>query len=357
MQYQPPPHQLQTFTPQPVSSTDLETLKADIDNLIKAMQRDFAQNYQDASLGHRLKALLDLQMILRSQTLPPDQIQAVRRQVTDLQQNQRHAGQTPAAVPFAPTPQYVPVHESAMPQQQQSYMPSADPRQNASMPSASGPPSNNLLASLLASVERNRQTPVPSADIYSPKLSVAQPAMVQPPVPPSSSVEENPLIARLRASGILSQSGTPAAPTMPVAPPASVAPAPTPSHAQPLPNLSELLKKVSAPKPAKEVELTSASLKMYVHSGCVVGRRPLTVLSPRPHLISRLYEARPNQCLTCGKRFLAQDSKTKKAHHMDWHFRTNNRIQDTAQKGQSRSWYVYELVSPPTRPFSRPLPY
>ena len=78
------------------------------------------------------------------------------------------------------------------------------------------------------------------------------------------------------------------------------------------------------------------------------------MLRPRPHLISRLYEARPSQCLTCGKRFPADEVKTKKARHMDWHFRTNNRIQDTAQKGQSRSWYVDELVRPHTflRPFA-----
>jgi len=59
-----------------------------------------------------------------------------------------------------------------------------------------------------------------------------------------------------------------------------------------------------------------------------------------------MYEARPNQCSTCGRRFLAtEDGRTKKARHLDWHFRTNQRIADSVKRGQSRSWYVDELVS------------
>ena len=66
---------------------------------------------------------------------------------------------------------------------------------------------------------------------------------------------------------------------------------------------------------------------------------------PRPHLVRALYEARPNQCSTCGRRFLAtEEGKEKKARHLDWHFRTNQRLDDSAKRGQSRSWYVDELV-------------
>lgn len=69
------------------------------------------------------------------------------------------------------------------------------------------------------------------------------------------------------------------------------------------------------------------------------------VSRPRPHLISVLYEARPNQCSTCGRRFLAtEEGREKKARHLDWHFRTNQRLADSAKRGQSRSWYVDELV-------------
>ena len=265
--YQPPqPHPSQSFTPQPVTSEDLSALHQDVDELVKAMQRDWAQNYQDASLGHRLKALLDLQSILRSQTLPPDQIQAVRRQVTGMQ-NERRAAQPTIAPPPVPTPrQYGYGYQGTTPQPQLGFAPPPLPPQSTPV-SAPGVPSGNALADLFASVERSKQTPVSSSDVYSPKLSSVQPALPQPPVPPRGAVEENPLLARLRASGLLGQSATPATPPTSVAPPDSSAQAP-PSAAVPsqtMTNLSELLRKVTTAKPAKEVELTSASLKMYVY--------------------------------------------------------------------------------------------
>ena len=266
-QPQGPP--FQPYQQPPIASADLGTLKRDIDELIRAMQSDFAQNLQDAGLGQRLKALLDLQAILRSQTLPPDQIQAVRRQVTELQ-NQRQASHAAMAPVPVPTPQqYGHYQGSTTPQPHLGYPPSSLPPGGsagpplASVPSVNGLPSTDRLASLLASVERSKNTPVPSADIYSPKLSTVQPAVAQPATLATGPGEENPLLAKLRASGLLSASGTPAA-TLPVAPPGSAPPAPAPAPASSSIDLSALLKKVSQPKPAKEVELTSASLKMYV---------------------------------------------------------------------------------------------
>ena len=61
-------------------------------------------------------------------------------------------------------------------------------------------------------------------------------------------------------------------------------------------------------------------------------------------MISFLYESQPNQCTTCGRRFLAtEDGREKKRRHYDYHFRTNQRINDTAKRAQNRSWYVDEL--------------
>lgn len=60
----------------------------------------------------------------------------------------------------------------------------------------------------------------------------------------------------------------------------------------------------------------------------------------------KLYQDRPNQCLSCGKRFMNDEKgRAQKSGHMDWHFRTNQRLNDTAKRGASRSWYVDELVS------------
>jgi pre-mRNA cleavage complex 2 protein Pcf11 len=63
-------------------------------------------------------------------------------------------------------------------------------------------------------------------------------------------------------------------------------------------------------------------------------------------LIATLYENWPSQCSTCGRRFLATDEgKKKKATHLDWHFKVNQRMADAVKRGQNRSWYVDEIVS------------
>jgi pre-mRNA cleavage complex 2 protein Pcf11 len=65
---------------------------------------------------------------------------------------------------------------------------------------------------------------------------------------------------------------------------------------------------------------------------------------PRLHLISKLYEAVPNQCVTCGRRFESTpEGREKKARHMDWHFKVKD--PDAAKRGIHRSWYISEKVS------------
>lgn len=73
-----------------------------------------------------------------------------------------------------------------------------------------------------------------------------------------------------------------------------------------------------------QIELTTASMK-----------------KPRFHLISCLYEAKPNICATCGRRFEStSEGKEKKARHMDWHFKVKD--PDAAKRGVHRSWYMPE---------------
>lgn len=61
-------------------------------------------------------------------------------------------------------------------------------------------------------------------------------------------------------------------------------------------------------------------------------------------MVFTLYEAQPNQCGTCGRRFAATDAgRDQKARHLDWHFRINQRIADPVNRGQNRSWYVDEM--------------
>jgi pre-mRNA cleavage complex 2 protein Pcf11 len=127
----------------------------------------------------------------------------------------------------------------------------------------------------------------------------------QPDTSPSFPTAENPLLAQLRASGILS-----AAPT----PPQGVTP--------PLPALGAF----ATTDNSLEVSFTSASIKI-----------------PRPHLVSTLLNSRPNQCSTCGKRFTSDEiGREKKARHLDWHFKTKARMLEAEKRGQNRSWYVDE---------------
>lgn len=81
-----------------------------------------------------------------------------------------------------------------------------------------------------------------------------------------------------------------------------------------------------------------------------------SIRRPRHGLISGLYEARSNRCGTCGRRFYAtEEGKEKKARHLDWHFKTNQRMADAAKRAQNRSWYVDERVSISFFPSGSPL--
>jgi pre-mRNA cleavage complex 2 protein Pcf11 len=65
--------------------------------------------------------------------------------------------------------------------------------------------------------------------------------------------------------------------------------------------------------------------------------------APRPDLLKYLFDARPNRCNTCGRRFKSDDAgREKKARHLDWHFKTKTRLVDAERRGVQRSWYVDE---------------
>ncbi|KAI9836246.1 MAG: hypothetical protein M1819_001583 [Sarea resinae] len=305
LSYQRPAGYMQI--PQPMES--LDTLNNDISNLISNARAEFALNPYDQGVQQKLKALLDLQNILQSQQLPPDQIGLIRAQVAQL------------STPVQPTPAPLPVAAPAplvpQPTTQQSSQQWPVNLQSLF--------SSNALAELLASSARSQQpTPLPPK----PPMPVPQPAApinqrYSTPTPAPAG-GENSLLASLRAAGMLPPATgtptiTPALPAnlpfaLPVGTPNFPTP-PVPIAAPTRPPLADI---------QNDVDLTSASLKV-----------------PRPQLINSLYEAQPNQCTTCGRRFVAnQMGKEKKARHLDWHFRTNQRMADAARRGQNRSWYL-----------------
>ena len=161
---------------------------------------DFAQNPWDSSIQTRLKALLDLQTILQSQELPPDQISLIKDQVTQLSQ----------ASQSTPKPQPLPVHVS-----HSTVTSTPAPVQQSSLSALLG---SGALAALMA---RQSVTPQPTPQPQAVPIRSPQPTVQVPYQPPPSTTPALPptqdagsLLERLRAAGILQNaSGAAAAPS------------------------------------------------------------------------------------------------------------------------------------------------
>ena len=232
----------------------LDTLHRDVEGLIQDAKQELLRDLGDASVRGRLNALLQLQQALRQQQLRPDQFQAVRDQVRALQ---IQAAQRP--LPPAPMPVSVQTPTPAVPMPQSVNFPTPSQTPYAPPLPTTVPPSTNLLANLLASVERNKQ-----AQNNNTYQIPAQAPTPQPRVQPSpvANGNENPLIAQLRASGLLSGSGTPSHTSLPPAPQRHTSHVPQPQVAT-TPgslNLFDLLRVASMPK-QNGIEFTPASLK------------------------------------------------------------------------------------------------
>ena len=175
----------------------LDALNHDISNLIAAARTEFAAHPYDHSVQQRLKALLDLQSILQSQTLPPDQLDLIKGQVAQLSRATRPP-RSPVPAPSAPIV----------------------PPLQAPAPLAQPPPSlhslfpPNALAALLASVPTAQQSPpTPTPAPPQPTLPVSQPPSLFNLIPtgtapgvnhaPPQAPGESPLLASLRAAGML----------------------------------------------------------------------------------------------------------------------------------------------------------
>ncbi|KAL9098685.1 MAG: hypothetical protein Q9163_005699 [Psora crenata] len=304
--YQQPYRALATksqYTP-PV---DLASLHRDINELIVLGRAEFAVSPYDASIQTRLGALLALQNLLRQQYHPPEQLQQVQSQVSQL----KSASSPSLSVTVPPQPPYTPAPPLPFPPYQTS-APQTVPSHQIPVPTSTPQPadiqallSSNNLASIIANVQKGSSTPpIHNESISQPSSSI--------PVSSSTAGAASDLLASLRAKGLLGPShGSPIPHGQPTTP-----------GTPPMANAS-----LGRTGPVNDVQLNSASLKI-----------------PRPQLISLLYDAQPNQCTTCGRRFLAtEDGREKKRRHYDWHFRTNQRMNDALKRAQNRSWYVDEL--------------
>ena len=293
-------------------------------------RNDFAANPWDQAVQGQLKALLELQNIVRNQHIPPDQIQQIRDQVSQMYAQRRAAAIAPTPAPApAPPPSIAPPQVA-----QQQPVTQQQPDLQALM-------SSNTLAQILASAAKSQQHP-PAPTVPQAPLQPTQLTSSTPSTNPTSTPAENgsSLLASLRAAGILPPTTTTPLNGVSHPPVFNYSTSSTVTQTPPPPSVN-----FSRPETHDTVPLVSASLKMCAFSSSLPVLLMLTNSRPRPHLLSTLYEGRPNQCSTCGRRFLlTAEGREKKARHLDWHFRTNQRLADSTRRGQSRSWYVDELV-------------
>ncbi|KAH8422974.1 putative mRNA cleavage factor complex component Pcf11 [Aspergillus melleus] len=297
-------------TPTPQSqqhqTVDLSALNQDIETLITAARSDFANNPLETSVQQRLKALLDLQGILQRQELTQDQLRLVRHQVSTL-----------APKPAIPTPQNLPPSIPAV----STPTMATPPTQTLSQPLQQLLNPGTLAELIKSTAARQQPTPPPAAA----SILSQMPQNSSTPQPAVTSAPDNPLIAALRARGLLPPAAGSPAPTAPPSGGAPAFPLIVPGqmrYTPPVTNPSSM----NVSEIQVNVQMNTASIKI-----------------PRTPLIASLYESRSNRCGTCGRRFLAtEEGKEKKARHLDWHFRTNQRMADAAKRAQNRSWYVDE---------------
>ncbi|KAI1171662.1 hypothetical protein F4777DRAFT_564760 [Nemania sp. FL0916] len=288
----------------------VDALNDDVHKLTAVLKALLAQNPHDLVIQTKFKALMDLQTILQTRDLPQEQLVLVKNQITDLAVNMR----APPAQTSTPVSHPTPV----------AVAPTAVAAPKVSLDSLLG---SGALAAIMA---RNTAT----APVLTPQPPVAPvPVPVQAPPPQkiepqkatSTLADPMALMNMLRQAGILPPS-TPATSATPV-------PSTTPSATLPFPlpgpaatnNIQPTLGRIESL--TSDIMLKASSLKQF-----------------RPQLLPLLFEAQGPQCTQCGRRFPTdEEGKKRKTAHMDWHFRVNQRSNETEKRGLHRSWLVGEM--------------
>lgn len=203
-------------------------------------------------MQQRLKALLDLQSILQRQALTQDQLRLVRDQVSALAASPNPLAPVPQAatptIPVLSTPTVpTPPTQAALPAYQQLLKP-------------------GTLAELIkATAGRQQQQPTPPPQSSALVSQMAQASSAAQPAAAASA--ENPLIAALRARGLLSAvpAPVPAPATAPIPDLASAFPFIVPGQVRQTPPVATLqspLNVASAANSSIQVQMSTASIKM-----------------------------------------------------------------------------------------------
>jgi pre-mRNA cleavage complex 2 protein Pcf11 len=293
-----PNQQYQQPVQRPTSSSgaiDMKKLHADIEDLTIDAKIECSTAPMDQGAQKKLASLQSLKELLDSNAMSETDLVAIRDSV--MQQMAKKMA------PHRPTPPIPQPYHAPYPMQQHY------PGQQAQQP----PPvsvtplinSANLAELLRTTANRGQQQNGAVPSIQFPQNNAytsTPPVQTATPAPPAG---ENPLLAQLRASGLLS--------ALPTPPAGSTPQAGTPSA-----------QSTAGYEPT--IQFTTASIRI-----------------PRPGLLQAFLSRNPNQCTTCGRRFASDEvGKDKKARHLDWHFKTKTRMIEAERRGVSRSWYVDE---------------
>jgi len=202
-----PPSQAPAVVPGAPPGISIASLNDDIERLISVSKTAWGQNIHDTSIQAKLKALLDLQELLRSQNLQLDKLMLVKTQIDALSVNLGHKTQHDTPTPPIGAASYRPPSTSSPPVAAPVAPPASAPPAGVSIDGLLG---RGALAALLS---RGPTTPQGSAS-HPPAPSIA---LLRSPPPqqgkgiskPAGAASSDPmaLLGALRKSGILPSVG------------------------------------------------------------------------------------------------------------------------------------------------------
>nr|POE53457.1 uncharacterized protein c4g9.04c [Quercus suber] len=322
----------------------LESTRHNTAALISRIQSLFAANPLDQGIRTQLQALLQLQHILQTQNLGQTELQQIAAQVSQLSAAAPVPNPTPQQtapsqwspptnqtyVPQLPTPLVQPLPTPSFQQQlhQQHQIPTFAP---------------GALNGLQALLANNGRPTTPQIRSAAPALQSASHAQLNA-VQNQAAAAPSPLVGADLIAALAKNNLLPTQPHRPLINEPSALPSnPTPRITDSTAALLQSLQGVLPPV-AKTGSVLAASNALPARSG----RATISAIALKefhPELIFGLYDALPNQCNTCGRRFLATpEGRAMKDRHLDWHFRTNQRLADpNTGRGQHRNWFYDEI--------------
>ena len=326
---------------------ELELIKRELAAVIVARQGQLAANPYDQGLQQQLGTLHQLQSVLNSQYVPPETLASIRANVPELA---RSGSAQPNPPPFHSVPpqgQWQPP-PSIQPQFSYPVRPPTAQQQSHIAPLQPQAPAINpqILNGLQALLANGQKPSTPQLRAAAPELQQASHTQLnnfQSQAASTPALHGADLMAALANSGVL-QNLPPVNPIPSIsAPPSQL---PSQSTAQLLQSLQGLLPPIASQTGTPTQQHAQLAQLLPTTTG-----RPRISISAaniktfRPELVHSLYSAQPNQCSTCGRRFEATETgREKKSRHLDWHFRTNQRMADASiARGAHRDWFVNEM--------------